>query len=343
MNNDDTARLDWLNTVQGMDWFADCDYSDATRDAIDAARGVQPAAQERPCSAHQQYDQCCPFCRSGVSLGPAAQEGAPAAEQLRQFVNLWHSRFATHDTMQPVMDAYYRLYDSGVLAAPSPAQEKPDISGIVGEACVKIARHRGEDISHYTINDCGAATEAIEKALAAQEKPPQIKCDGLHGDTLNLVIRFAQALADKLKAAQEKYGYFGGWWESDWREDCQQELLRHLAKGDPRDVANYCAFMWHHGWPTVAAQEKPMKCPHCGSGLLWSEDRRAHCDGCDDYNAQEKPETSVEETLRAARSTLELFVERPHKPNLPSGQSLLRKTIARIDAALATASPEEKE
>ena len=31
--------------------------------------------------------------------------------------------------------------------------------------------------------------------------------------------------------------------------------------------------------------EKPMQCPHCGSGLLWSEDRGAHCDGCEDYDA----------------------------------------------------------
>jgi len=26
-----------------------------------------------------------------------------------------------------------------------------------------------------------------------------------------------------------------------------------------------------------------MNCPHCGSKLLWSEDRGAHCDGCDEF------------------------------------------------------------
>lgn len=30
-------------------------------------------------------------------------------------------------------------------------------------------------------------------------------------------------------------------------------------------------------------------CPHCGSTLLWSEDRGAHCDGCDDFD----PETDL--------------------------------------------------
>ena len=26
-----------------------------------------------------------------------------------------------------------------------------------------------------------------------------------------------------------------------------------------------------------------MNCPHCESKLLWSEDRGAHCDGCDEF------------------------------------------------------------
>lgn len=28
------------------------------------------------------------------------------------------------------------------------------------------------------------------------------------------------------------------------------------------------------------------KCPHCGAGLLWSEDRGPHCDGCDEFNSE---------------------------------------------------------
>lgn len=30
-------------------------------------------------------------------------------------------------------------------------------------------------------------------------------------------------------------------------------LAEHVAKGDPRDVAAYCAFAWHHGWSTAEA------------------------------------------------------------------------------------------
>lgn len=36
---------------------------------------------------------------------------------------------------------------------------------------------------------------------------------------------------------------------------------------------------------TVGAAPQ-MRCPHCQSGLLWSEDRGAHCDGCDDFNPE---------------------------------------------------------
>lgn len=54
---------------------------------------------------------------------------------------------------------------------------------------------------------------------------------------------FAKALKEKLAIARDK-GRSG--WSSD---ECTQEhlsaLLReHVEKGDPRDVANFCMFLW---------------------------------------------------------------------------------------------------
>jgi len=43
---------------------------------------------------------------------------------------------------------------------------------------------------------------------------------------------------------------------------------------------------WLPSHPSHPANNAPMKCPHCGSGLLWSEDRGAHCDGCEEYDAE---------------------------------------------------------
>ena len=41
----------------------------------------------------------------------------------------------------------------------------------------------------------------------------------------------------------------------------------------------------HDERPVYVPGER-LKCPHCGSGLLWSEERGAHCDGCDDFKAE---------------------------------------------------------
>lgn len=76
---------------------------------------------------------------------------------------------------------------------------------------------------------------------------------GLHPDTQDLVTRFATALAVKLHAAELKHGYSDGWKDPNWMDECRQKLIEHLAKGDPRDVAAYCAFLWHHCQSTSPA------------------------------------------------------------------------------------------
>lgn len=83
------------------------------------------------------------------------------------------------------------------------------------------------------------------------------RVDGLHPSTMALVNDFATALADKLHKAELKYGYSNAWTNNGWMTECLAEFHRHIAKGDPRDVAAYCAFMWYHGWKTEAAQPAP--------------------------------------------------------------------------------------
>jgi hypothetical protein len=74
----------------------------------------------------------------------------------------------------------------------------------------------------------------------------------LNANTAHLVLRFARALAEKLARAEVKYGYADGWLQHDWMDECRTRLIEHLGKGDPRDVAAYCAFLWHHGESTAA-------------------------------------------------------------------------------------------
>jgi len=83
----------------------------------------------------------------------------------------------------------------------------------------------------------------------------------LHPDSKHLIMLFAEALADKLRAAEIKH--FNGqpwnaWLRDDWRIKCQRDMIRHLAKGDPRDVAIYCAFMWARDWSIDPAADSPL-------------------------------------------------------------------------------------
>lgn len=68
------------------------------------------------------------------------------------------------------------------------------------------------------------------------------------------VDRFAAALKAKLAAARAKGR--GGW------KDCHPERLsrmlrEHVEKGDPRDVANFCMFLWCLDQPISAAPATP--------------------------------------------------------------------------------------
>lgn len=89
-------------------------------------------------------------------------------------------------------------------------------------------------------------------ALSASPLPPAPGAEtGERKDHLaDLVSRFSVALLEKLRAAEKKYGYDNGWLNDDWAYDLRRDLRKHIDKGDPRGVAAYCAFAWHHGWST---------------------------------------------------------------------------------------------
>lgn len=96
----------------------------------------------------------------------------------------------------------------------------------------------------------------VVKAIIARLRAPSGKDAmevALHPDTARLVDDFAAALTAKLTHAEEKYGYANDWLTQDWELECRQHLLDHIRKGDPLDVAAYCAFMWRKGWSTAGA------------------------------------------------------------------------------------------
>lgn len=147
-----------------------------------------------------------------------------------------------------------------------------------------------------------AAMYAVRDALAAQAAPAQPLVNDtfavdwltnraeLHPLTANLVIRFARALAAKLAAAEMKYGYTDGWCDSNWMDECRAKLVEHIAKGDPRDVAAYCAFLWHHGESTAAAQAAPAAQPVSPTAWMWQHPETGHTgfvENCTDEDRQQ--------------------------------------------------------
>ncbi|MBX9960939.1 MAG: hypothetical protein K2Y15_12455 [Burkholderiaceae bacterium] len=81
----------------------------------------------------------------------------------------------------------------------------------------------------------------LERLLSASPAAPEV---AKHPDD-EAVDRFAQAMKEKLAAAREKGR---GGWQTCSREDLSWMLRDHVAKGDPRDVANFCMFLWNLGY-----------------------------------------------------------------------------------------------
>ncbi|ECI8027926.1 DUF550 domain-containing protein, partial [Salmonella enterica subsp. enterica serovar Ramatgan] len=111
-----------------------------------------------------------------------------------------------------------------------------------------------------------------EPRLHIKEQPVPVMPPGLHPDTQKLVADFNTDLAEKLYKAQLKYGYDADWKQDNWSAQCLAHFHQHIAKGDPRDVAAYCAFMWYHDWKTesVSGPVVPEECPADISVLMAS-------------------------------------------------------------------------
>lgn len=110
-------------------------------------------------------------------------------------------------------------------------------------------------IEHEAGIKCGFL-EGWDKALEWQAaKPPEgdmrIKLpEGTHPDNVSLLQRLADDFLAKMIHNQQKYGYSNEWLTTDWEDECRQEMMRHIEKGDPLDVAIYAAFMLYRGWST---------------------------------------------------------------------------------------------
>ena len=97
--------------------------------------------------------------------------------------------------------------------------------------------------------------DLLDGGVSMETSPPVPKTCAAHSDDV-AVDRFADEMKAKLAAARAK-GRDG--WETLPPEVLSSMLREHVGKGDPRDVANFCMFLWCLGQPITAA---PYKLPY---------------------------------------------------------------------------------
>ena len=125
--------------------------------------------------------------------------------------------------------------------------------------------HNGRDEYHlrYPGMSKAAAQEIADKinggALSRKQAQPEPHPDDKAVDAM------AAAMKEKLAQAREKGR---GGWETCSQQDLSRLLREHVDKGDPRDVANFCAFLYALGFGI--AQPEPVEpnndeviCPNC--------------------------------------------------------------------------------
>lgn len=116
---------------------------------------------------------------------------------------------------------------------------------------------------------------AMRLRLALIDKPD--------GPLASLVAGFAQALLEKLDDMQED----ALWTSPEQGDRLRRRVRQHVENGDPRDVAVYCAWAWHHGW----------------SLALWN--RHVHLDQVDRDILAAKPEDRADVLLEGLQRHME--------------------------------------
>lgn len=144
------------------------------------------------------------------------------------------------------MHAYARSYASQLALPAGPVPEGAVISRRLLLKAIQAINYHLEPESpeeyEQTMEELGALLDALP--AVAQ-----------HSDDI-AVDRFAAAMKEKLKLAREKGR--GGWEQCDPVElSCM--LREHVEKGDPRDVANFCMFLWSLGQP-IGDTVLPISC-----------------------------------------------------------------------------------
>lgn len=99
-------------------------------------------------------------------------------------------------------------------------------------------------IVYHANEETRQALQVLHPHIEFEKPPTQADIDN------EAVDKLAQAMKDKLAEKREQ-GYHG--WETCKHSELVQLLINHVDKGDPIDVANFCAFLFARGEPLTEA------------------------------------------------------------------------------------------
>ena len=117
------------------------------------------------------------------------------------------------------------------------------VTEIIDDDVVNVA-NKNNEVRAWVSNICHANQENYERLQATfphikfEQPPTQADIDN------EAVDKLARAMKNKLAKKREQ-GYHG--WETCKHGDLVQLLINHVDKGDPIDVANFCAFLFARG------------------------------------------------------------------------------------------------
>ena len=160
-----------------------------------------------------------------------------SAENPLQNIELMSEFEAVEPKFKAGDKVYYRAYADICVVS--------DVSDL-GEVQIKGWREDYYNSRYF----CHATQENYERLQAIfpdiefEQPPTQADIDN------EAVDKLAKAMKDKLAEKREQ-GYHG--WETCKHGDLVQLLINHVDKGDPIDVANFCAFLFARGEPLTQA------------------------------------------------------------------------------------------
>lgn len=131
--------------------------------------------------------------------------------------------------------------------APAEARELTSKLLLDAGAILKTAERFGLPLSentHQFVREILSHPELKISASAVSAEAREPHFDDVAVDWFSAVMKHKLALA----RAKGRSG-----WETCSPADLSRMLREHVEKGDPRDVANFCMMLWHHGSPIVSA------------------------------------------------------------------------------------------